>query len=891
MRPTANLSAKTSSHYFQTAPRTDDPFNFFANGFEPFLEWAAAPKAPLIHLTGLSGSGKSSLISAFLKPRLESITSCGKTVVFTIRSYRDPLTLLKDALLSLWKKPPTGYQSLSPNDALVRAARQMDPNGKMLVVLDQFEEFFILRATLQKEGNNAETDEETVAAFKTELLRLHDFFKTFLANPPSGVTLVLVYREDYRRLLGPLALPLRQEGVNWMTVDPLDFTAAKQFLASCPGLIIPDSRMERVLSEAARQDGNRMVMRPIVANLLGMVLRRMSNHPTLWNQKTDLLLGYVRACMGREMTEDSALVMRALLTDYHTARPRSIDEIARETGLDATALDSQLEHFGRAGLLRCVNADENVQGRRVWQISHDFLATLIERVLDRMHRTIWRSTRAWLAPGMFIVSFVTVFFVHRASMQRDVSLLANKGFMWIPAESAIVVEDKGRTNTSLSECSIAIKHLNPVVLDLHSCKSLANVDGLYGLHSLQSLDISRADRLDNVNGLSGLSSLTNLNLASCGTLQNVNGLKGQSSLQTLDLSGCASLSDINGLSGLLSLKHLVLDNCSEIQSVEGLRGSTSLEYLSLVWCGKLRNVDPLGELSSLRRLNLEGCSAIRSVEFLKKLSLLQYLNLEGNGLDLNPIKSLTSLRDLHIVFGNLRDIRFVGGLLMLTNFSLDACFGLRNVQGMEHLSQLQKLQISQCHELQKIEDLGGLVSLRELDLLDCRSLTNLDFLRNLKSLEILKLRGCSGLLNIDALQNCESLRDLDVAGCQQLQTLAPLAEIKSLMHLNLSDCGGLQTVDVITNLTSLMDLDCGGCKLLKNLDKVRGLILLTNLSLNSCSALQNVDGIKGLPALRFLNLLGCDSLSKTSQAELVSALPKTVLWLRSGTYDYGRGGN
>ncbi|MHC4568264.1 MAG: hypothetical protein ACYTE3_21185, partial [Planctomycetota bacterium] len=42
LRPTGAAGAG----YFTTAPREDDPYKFFAKGYEPFLEWAASPKVP-----------------------------------------------------------------------------------------------------------------------------------------------------------------------------------------------------------------------------------------------------------------------------------------------------------------------------------------------------------------------------------------------------------------------------------------------------------------------------------------------------------------------------------------------------------------------------------------------------------------------------------------------------------------------------------------------------------------------------------------------------------------------------------------------------------------------------------------------------------------------------
>jgi hypothetical protein len=391
--------------YFTTAPREDDSFGLFIEGYSQFLEWTSAPKAPLLHLTGFSGSGKSSLIGAYLKPHLATMESGPKTIILTVRSYNDPLAALKDALLTLWRKEPADYHELSPIDALRRAARQLDDNKLLIVAFDQFEEFFLLRASGAEKGKiESETVAEPSAVVAvTELSPLRDFLHAFLVDPPARVTILLSYREDHRGLLNPLQLPALQQKMNWMSVDPLDFATAAKFLRSCPGLKVPDACMERVLSEAARQEGGRIVMRPIVANILGIILQRMSDHPTLWRQTDDLLRSYVRDCIGEELKEERGRVLRALLTDFRTARPRSVAKIASETGLDSSALGILLDHLGHAGLLRCVNASETDPTLRVWQIAHDFLATLIQRVLDGLNRTFWHTVRPWISPAMIVL--------------------------------------------------------------------------------------------------------------------------------------------------------------------------------------------------------------------------------------------------------------------------------------------------------------------------------------------------------------------------------------------------------------------------------------------------------------------------------------------------------
>ncbi|HWB04112.1 MAG TPA: hypothetical protein VG796_13880 [Verrucomicrobiales bacterium] len=342
-RPVLDAEKPGAASYFTTSPRTGDPHGFFATGYEPFLKWAREPRSPLLHLTGLSGSGKSSLLSAYLTSRLESPANDADgpaAKVLIVRSYTDPLASLKDSLLALWKKPPPDYASLSPLEALRRAAQQLPAGERLLVAFDQFEEYFLLRAARPVTAPDESPSVSSTSSIPSvALTSLHDFLRAFLTDPPKRVALLLAYREDHRRLLEPLHLPKRQEAENWMTVAPLDFAAATRFLHRCPGLTIPEPRMDQVLREAASQEGGRVVMRPIVANLLGVVLRLMSGHPTLW-RRTDLLRGYVRDCMGGEVTPERTRLLRATLTDFHTARPRTLTDIAREAKSDpATVQD------------------------------------------------------------------------------------------------------------------------------------------------------------------------------------------------------------------------------------------------------------------------------------------------------------------------------------------------------------------------------------------------------------------------------------------------------------------------------------------------------------------------------------------------------------------------
>ncbi|MHC4143344.1 MAG: leucine-rich repeat domain-containing protein [Planctomycetota bacterium] len=562
LRPTG----AAGSGYFTTAPREDDPYEFFAKGYEHFLKWAGSPKAPLLHLTGLSGSGKSSLIGAYLKPRLASMKAGPKTTILTVRSYIDPLAAMKESLLALWKKTPADYQDLCPLEALRRAARQLAGTDRLLIAFDQFEEFFLLRADAAgMEGKDGHVATAPGRVAEGELAVLRDFLHAFVADPPERIAILLSYREDHRRLLAPLRLPARQEAQNWLTIEPFDFATAAAFLRSCPGLAVPEGRMQRVLQEAAHQEGSRVIMRPIVANLLGLVLQRMSGHPTLWRRTGDLLRGYVSDCLGEELKEERARVLRALLTDFQTARPRSVTGVSRETGLEPGAIDIQLEHLGHAGLLRCLTPGESDLNRRTWQIAHDFLATLIERTLTGLRRTLWRTVRPWLAPVALSIILTVGLIWPWVQKHQAISFIANAGFTWNEPNSMIVAAtNEAKKMRQLDDLSAALHRLNPRKLALNECRELQDVDGLQGLTSLQWLDLSWCVRLRNVDGLRNLTSLQTLYLGRCYKLEDVNGLRGLTSLESLNLSRCEVLEDVNGLQDLTSLKLLDLNGCKAL---------------------------------------------------------------------------------------------------------------------------------------------------------------------------------------------------------------------------------------------------------------------------------------------------------------------------------------
>ncbi len=407
----ARTEGDAARGYFTTAPRDDDTFGLFSKGYEEFLKWLVETRRPLLYLTGVSGAGKSSLIGAYLRPQLSKGSPDSDTGVIVLRNYVDSLSELKNELLRFWKKRPDDYENLTAFEALQRAARQMQCK-KLLIVFDQFEELFLLTEVARDFKSSTRDLEEVDLAtvISGPVIEIKDFLDNVVTTTLSGVTVLLSYRDDHHRLISELKLPAREERVNWMVLDPLDFSTAKKFLNSCPGLQIPPERMLLVLREAASQEGSQLVMRPIVANLMGTILQKMSDHPTLWKQKNELLQHYVRNTIrGRgESQEDRSAILRSLVSAFHTSRPCSTSQLSDETRLKPTAIGSHLSELTHFGLVRCLNPSEPDRNR-IWQIPHDFLANLIERVLDGMRGSFWRMARPFIAPVAFSAAVIASF--------------------------------------------------------------------------------------------------------------------------------------------------------------------------------------------------------------------------------------------------------------------------------------------------------------------------------------------------------------------------------------------------------------------------------------------------------------------------------------------------
>jgi Leucine-rich repeat (LRR) protein len=753
--------------YFLIGPYAEDRRKLFrrADGMhETVLQWTRQSRESVLVLTGNSGTGKSSLLQAFVIPELrEGKPPC---TVLLVRSFEDPLVELCRRLAEpgvIWTKPPSDLEALGWGDLLSRVVKQLRSkisDARLIVVLDQFEELVIL--------DPADSATRRVAA-------MCEFLKGLDRKAEYGFTLLLSLRSDYKTFLEPLGVPPLQQNVNWKDVPAFRQGDAAEFLsAPGTGFQMPDKRLQAVLTEAAALDGTRGLIRPIVLNMLGVVLRRIAGGPEAERPTRTLLADDIRQVVNHSVYRETLRpVLLRMLTDADTKRPRTVGELAQETGFDPNIIQGCLLDLELSGYVRPLSRPDEIVKRK-WEISHDFVARLLGPILKTPFQTFWQRTVVVLYPVSLTIWVLLLIGAIGWGRGRERQIAEDT----LRIKYHFHIEDQGNSpsakqddktfdSSTLALSAPYFSKIPPIkILDLKHCTNLQNVDALKGLTALQELNLDGCYALTNVDALKGLTSLTHLNLSNCFAFRNMDVLKSLTSLQDLNLNGCDVLTNVDFLKGLTSLTHLDLSSCYALTNVDALKGLTSLTHLNLYGCNALTNADVLKGLSSLQDIDLGGCSRLTSVDFVKDLTALQELSLWG--------------------CTKFWNVDFLKGLTALTRLDLGACSDVQNVDSLSGLTALRILSLTGTQYLRNADALRGLTSLQDLNLSDSRSLQNVDSLSGLTALQDLNLSGCNALTNVDALKGLNSLTQLYLYNCgnlpkriwPQIKTALPSAMIQ-----------------------------------------------------------------------------------------------------------------
>jgi formylglycine-generating enzyme required for sulfatase activity len=250
---------------------------------------------------------------------------------------------------------------------------------RLLIVLDQFEEFVILGKPAQQ---------QKFAAFVAELK----------SRPVKGLALLFVMRSEYQVPLEEIGLPLLRSGENLFQVGRFMFPAASAFIEGS-GLDLQTDAIDRLLTSAAELDETPGMVRPITLNVIGYVLASgKAVAPSL--DAGVLIRRYIQRTVEQPGIRDCApQLLEQMITEQGTKRPRSEEQLVDDTKLRRAEVRAVLNALDEAGLARTLDKE-----RAEWELSHDFVAHAVGRFLGRRRSQMLRQTGAYAAPALLAIS-------------------------------------------------------------------------------------------------------------------------------------------------------------------------------------------------------------------------------------------------------------------------------------------------------------------------------------------------------------------------------------------------------------------------------------------------------------------------------------------------------
>lgn len=226
--------------------------------------------------------------------------------------------------------------------------------------------------------------------------RFLDLTRRLIAAPPSGVVVLLALRSEYEAALAELGMPPLRHGETWFKLGAFTEPAARAFLEGS-GLKLAEGQLGRVLKGAAALEQTQGLYRPIILNMLGLILARFAGSLPEHLDLERLIQHHLRDCITRaDVANDARRVLPGMITDAGTKWPRREADLAAAAGRPVGNVRHCLQTLALpdAGLVRALGRQQVV----VWEIAHDFLALQLGLLLGRLKRSWWRQALPYALP-------------------------------------------------------------------------------------------------------------------------------------------------------------------------------------------------------------------------------------------------------------------------------------------------------------------------------------------------------------------------------------------------------------------------------------------------------------------------------------------------------------
>ncbi|KFK26757.1 hypothetical protein AALP_AA8G289500 [Arabis alpina] len=343
-------------------------------------------------------------------------------------------------------------------------------------------------------------------------------------------------------------------------------------------------------------------------------------------------------------------------------------------------------------------------------------------------------------------------------------------------------------------------------------------------------------------------SLKVINLSRCGDLKEIPDLSNATNLEILNLRKCSSLVTLpSSIRNLKKLRELEMFLCSNLEVLPTDANLDSLDYLDLSACSRLRTFPRISR--NISRLYLDG-TAMEEEDclWIENLSGLTELYWENCPLRFMPSNFNPELL-VRLTMTESKLEKLWEGVQSLTNLTwmdLSNCESLKEIPDLSKATNLVWLDLSGCKNLKvipgcnnvkEIPNLSNPSNLEKLVLDNCTSLVKLpSSIRHLDKLEALSMIGCTSLEDLPTNINLESLTSLNLSGCSRLTSFPQFS--MSIKELHLRDTAIEEVPSWIENIAGLSKLWMSGCTSLEDLPTNINLESLTSLDLSGCSRLK-----------------------------------------------------
>ena len=266
---------------------------------------------------------------------------------------------------------------------------------------------------------------------------------------------------------------------------------------------------------------------------------------------------------------------------------------------------------------------------------------------------------------------------------------------------------------------------------------------------------------------------------------------------------CNTNSPILGFSNRSLDEHIVFINKHKIskaiviaENLEFITNCPSLEHLVIIPSnsdGFSLDYSPLYKMRRIFSLDCYPCFNTKQPSLLtvidcSKISELRKLWVRYSGV-IN-YENINSLEELYLYdCKKLSDLRTIGGDTNLKKLSCISC-GLKSLNGIENLKQLQWFDVSYCKTLYDINMLSNIhESLRMLSIESCSRISDFSCLSHLDKIEFLELLGNNAISNLDFISVMHNLQlfsctmnivDGNISPCLSI----PYADLKNRKHYN-----------------------------------------------------------------------------------------------------------